>query len=279
MKIIKNIRIQGSRQRDIYIDLFVPETKIKAPVIVFSHGFKGFKDWGHFNLLAKNFCRENFIYMKFNFSYNGTNSDHLDDVYDKEAFGQNNLSTELNDLGCIIDFIFSQNFPAKEGFNSELYLIGHSRGGAISILKAAEDRRVKKVLTLAAVNQFGKFFSEAIVNEWKLKGVHYVENARTKQHYPMYFQYIEDLERNAERLNVNEALNKMKAALLIIHGTKDEAVNVKSAYKIKEMKPEAELILIDNANHTFGAKHPWDSDELPDYTKFWFEKAIAFFRL
>lgn len=279
MKIFKNISIEGSRNKKIGLDIFIPETNYKKhPVVIFAHGFKGFKDWGHFNLLAKKFCESGFIFLKFNFSYNGTSIAHPDELVDSESFGQNNLSTELKDLGCVIDFVFSNQFPSGEIFNSQLFLMGHSRGGAIVLLKAAIDERVKKVVSLASVNQFGHFFSAEILEQWKLTGVQYVENARTKQLLPMYYQYIDDLKMNKEILNVPLAIKKMNAELLIIHGTSDDAVNVKCAFEIKDWKPDAELMIIENANHTFGAKHPWVSNELPTETKLWFERALTFFQ-
>lgn len=279
MKIFKNIIIEGSRNKKTSLDVFIPEVNSKKlPVIIFVHGFKGFKDWGHFNLLAKRFCENEFVFLKFNFSYNGTSIAKPDEIVDSESFGQNNISTELNDLGCVIDYVFSNYFPAKNIFNSKIFLIGHSRGGAIALLKAHEDKKIKKVVSLASVNQFGNFFSAEITNEWELKGVHYVENARTKQVLPMYYQYMDDLKKNQEILNVPLAIKKMSAELLIVHGTNDDAVNSKRAYEIKDWKPDAELMIIENGNHTFGAKHPWISNELPPETELWFERAITFFQ-
>ena len=34
------------------------------PVVVFVHGFKGFKDWGHFPLLADFFAAQGFVFVK-----------------------------------------------------------------------------------------------------------------------------------------------------------------------------------------------------------------------
>lgn len=48
------------------------------------------------------------------------------------------------DLGCVIDFIVSTENLAEEIDSDKLFLIGHSRGGAITLLKVAEDSRIKK---------------------------------------------------------------------------------------------------------------------------------------
>ncbi|MCA9750036.1 MAG: hypothetical protein KC414_13080, partial [Romboutsia sp.] len=50
---------------------------------------------------------------------------------------------------------------------------------------------------------------------------------------------------------------------LIIHGTADEAVGFSHAQRLKNWNAKAELHLIENANHVFGAKHPYADNHLP----------------
>lgn len=57
-------------------------------------------------------------------------------------YGNNNFSIELDDLGLVIDYIESAA-GQYEGNKNEIYLIGHSRGGGIAILKTYEDSRIK----------------------------------------------------------------------------------------------------------------------------------------
>ena len=47
-----HIIIRGSGKNDILIDVtFLKKSNLKE-VVIFSHGFKGFKDWGPFNHAA-----------------------------------------------------------------------------------------------------------------------------------------------------------------------------------------------------------------------------------
>lgn len=66
------------------------------PVIVFNHGFKGFKDWGPFNIIADKFAEAGFIFVKMNFSHNGITPDKPNDFTDLEAFANNNFCIELD---------------------------------------------------------------------------------------------------------------------------------------------------------------------------------------
>ena len=112
-----------------------------APLIIFAHGFKGFKDWGHFNLLSKAFSEKGFHFLKFNFSCNGGTIENPIDFPDLEAFGNNTFSQEQEDLQIVINWAFDYLQP------SSVILMGHSRGGGATIIKAANDNRISKLIT------------------------------------------------------------------------------------------------------------------------------------
>ena len=69
---LQNIAIAGSANKHILLDVFYNNTGVAKPIVIFSHGFKGFKDWGHFETVAKQFADAGFVFIKFNFSHNGT---------------------------------------------------------------------------------------------------------------------------------------------------------------------------------------------------------------
>jgi len=64
MLIEKNIVIDGKHGKPIVLDFGYKISETKKPVIVFAHGFKGFKDWGHFNELMEHFIAGMSNYMK-----------------------------------------------------------------------------------------------------------------------------------------------------------------------------------------------------------------------
>lgn len=278
MQVIKNIVIKGSQQRDISLDVYFKSTNVPKQVIIFSHGFKGFKDWGHFDLLAQTFAEANFVFVKFNFSYNGTTKEHPVDFSDLEAFGNNNYTIELNDLGNVIDWVVSTEILANEIDIEQLNLLGHSRGGGITILKACEDNRVNKIVTWAAVIDFIKRMKEYDLKEWKEKSVLYSMNTRTNQQMPLYYQFYENLSENIERLDIIAAAKKLSIPFLIIHGTEDEAVPFEEAQALHNCCKHSELFLIEGAGHTFGAKHPFEGHVLPAHSEIAVKKTIDFLK-
>ena len=276
MKNINNIEVKGKHNKPIVTDVFYKETNQPKKIIIFCHGYKGFKDWGAWNIMAENFANAGFFFIKFNFSHNGGTVDNPIDFPDLEAFGTNNYTKELDDLETVIDWI-SGNSDFKNEINLEaISLIGHSRGGGIVLLKANEDNRIKKVITLAGVCDFEKRTATiGDLEQWKKDGVKYVLNGRTKQQMPHFYQFYEDFVKNKERFNVKKAAENLKIPQLIIHGDADTSVLIDEAENLHKWNPKSEYQIIENTNHVFNTSHPWKekmvSKELEIIVKFCIE--------
>lgn len=268
--------IQGSAGKPITADISYFANGIKKPVIIFCHGFKGFKDWGHFNLVAKEFAESGFVFVKFNFSHNGTTPEQPLDFADLDAFGQNNFSKELNDLGAVIDFVCGANPFTHEMNTQQLFLCGHSRGGGIVLMKSAEEKRIAKSVTWASIGETEKRMHPAQLEEWKTKGVVYVENARTKQSMPLCFQFHEDYVNNRNRQNLELVAEKITIPVLLMHGEADETVNLTEAQLLHRKIAGSELYIVQNGDHSFGGKHPYQEHRLPLQSMEVIPRMIAF---
>ena len=268
MQIEKNIILHRSDNKPILIDAFYSKELTDQAIIIFCHGYKGFKDWGAWNIMATEFAKAGFCFIKFNFSHNGGTMHDPIDFPDLEAFGNNNYTKELNDLNDVISW--SQDY-----FNDNLHvdttninIIGHSRGGGIAIIKASEDNRINKVITLASVSDFGSRSSTSgdLLN-WEKTGVKFVLNGRTNQQMPHYYQFYEDFKANEERLHIQSAERRLRVPHLIIHGTKDNSIDIIEARKLHQWNPKSKLLEIDGADHVFNTKHPWDNANLSSELK------------
>ena len=253
--------IPGANGRNMLADLTYDLRDKEAPLIIFAHGFKGFKDWGTHNLVAQYFAELGFRFLKFNFSHNGTTPEHPVDFVDLEAFSDNTFSIELEDLNLVIDFAASgANFlPVKT-----VFLIGHSMGGGISIIKTAEDERIAKLITWAAVADFRNLWPKEAEAQWRLTNVLHFPNSRTNQQMPVKATLLDDLDQNAKRLNIFLAAAEINQPWLIVHGDADPTVNISHAFELKKHQLNAELVIIPEANHTFNSGHPYFENELPE---------------
>ena len=278
MQISTNIIINGSKGKPIGLDVFYKETGKPKPIVIFVHGFKGFKDWGHFNEIAKTFAKAGFVFVKFNFSYNGTTPNNPLVFDDLEAFGNNNYIIELDDLGLVIDWISTNESLAKETNPESIHLIGHSRGGGIVVLKGAEDKRITKITTWAAVSDFINRNNQNTIKLWKEKGVVHTYNMRTEQQMPLYYQFYETIQTNKERLNIVKAAKQLTIPFLIVHGTADNAVSFNDAEELHRACKQSNLLVIENGDHTFGAKHPFNNTVFPEHANTVIQHTIDFFK-
>ena len=277
---MKNIKkesfiIENPLTRNFLADAHFPEDNNRLPLIIFAHGYKGYKDWGAWDLMAEKFAEAGYYFVKFNFSHNGTTLEHPRDFADLEAFGQNNFSKEMLDYEAVINFFVKQ--PQVDV--NRIAIIGHSRGGGITVIKAFEDDRVKALVTLAGVSNFSyRFPSDERMEDWKNKSVMYSENKRTHQNMPHFYQFYEDYKANEDRFNIQYAAQHLQKPFLILHGTEDEAVKEKEANLLYQWCKTSELHLLENAGHTFGAKEPWPEEQLPSDLQKATEISINFFK-
>lgn len=277
-KVYKNISLKGKHSREILVDAFVPESDQALPVVIFSHGFKGFKDWGPFNTIAEMFAEAGFAFIKFNFSFNGTTAEEPLEFADLEAFGNNNFTKELDDLEHVIEWVMAEKqlFKAQ---TDKISLLGHSRGGGITILKAAEHNNIASLATWAAVADFSRFITGQDIEDWKNSGVHFIENTRTGQMMPLYLQLYHDYFENHERLQIKSAMNRINKPVLLVHGTEDETVSISHGQELQRQNPEwARLIVIQGGDHTFGAGHPFLSELLPPQFQQVVIETVRFFK-
>jgi pimeloyl-ACP methyl ester carboxylesterase len=272
------LTIDGKHSRPITLDVTYLDKVTNLPIVIFCHGFKGFKDWGTFNRMAEIFAQNKFFFVKFNFSHNGTSVSDFSDIHDAEAFGNNNFEIEMDDLDCVINWLEKEDNPFRNYFNvNDINLIGHSRGGGIAMLKTTEDSRIKKVAAWASLNDFEKYMYLSDPVKWKETGVSYVQNSRTGVTLPLYYQFYENFYKHQARFDIKENLMKLDKPILLLHGTSDETVSINDAQWIYDNLDHTILVKIENGNHTFGASHPWSKENLPENLSFAIEETIEFF--
>jgi len=279
MKIIRNILIKGQHQKPILTDLFYKKNNTPKPVVIFVHGYKGFKDWGAWNLMAEKFAENDCLFIKFNFSHNGGTVEQPIDFPDLEAFGNNNFIIELDDFQSVIDWVLTNKELENEINVDNITLMGHSRGGGITILKANEDERITTVITLGSVCDFGSRFPIGVELEgWKNQDIAYVFNSRTHQQMPHRYQLYKNFKSNERRLTIKNVVENLSARQLIIHGMNDETVPLKEAENLHQWNPKSELFTINHSTHMFNTSHPWQKKELPESLSLAIEKSLTFIK-
>lgn len=277
MKKLQNISIPN-QPLNILADLYYKEQNSRE-LVVFCHGFKGFKDWGAWHLVAEAFADAGFIFLKFNFSQNGIGLTDHQNFTRLELFEQNNYSKEMEDLHTLIEWTKSNSYKEQElPTFDKIFVVGHSRGGGIALLSAFENEHISKVATWASIANFDRFGSLENLAKWKAEGTKNFYNSRTNQDMKIAYQFYEDFDLKRARFDLERVATNLNKPVLLIHGKEDDAVGFSHAQRLKNWHSAASLVLIEEANHVFGAKHPFLEKELPLALKETVVKTIEFFR-
>jgi fermentation-respiration switch protein FrsA (DUF1100 family) len=178
------------------------------------------------------------------------------------------VSREVEDLENVLDWIHDRNDILKE----QIGVVGLSLGGAVTLLTAAKDKRIKVVCTWSSPADLRLFkdnakdiFREADFD--KLMSKDYIDLLSGDRVGRVFL--IDALEKN-----VLEAVAKISPRpLLIVHGTKDQKVPFSHAKKLFNAAGEPkEKFYVDGADHTYDR---WDWQwQVINYTVGFFERNL-----
>jgi uncharacterized protein len=240
----------------ILIDVRAGGRASSRPSVLVLHGFKGFKDWGMFPHLAERLALAGCTAVSPNLS--GSGVDDAGEFTLPHRFGHNTFSAELQDAGRVVDALMQGELGVPPP--SSLGVVGHSRGGGIAVLQAAQDTRIRALVTWSAISRVERWPQEERAS-WREAGHTEIKNVRTGQVLPLYTDVLDDIEQNAEALDIETAAGRITAPWLIVHGTEDESVGFSEAEALKAASSgtKTRLLAVERGGHTFGATHPWRS--------------------
>lgn len=258
-------------------DFFYKDFSEKKPLIIISHGFKAHKDWGFFPYTAQKFCDANFLVITFNFSMNGFDNSSNSFKY-VEKFAHNTVSLEIKDLENLIEFLSNKSrlsFQLDKFWNKELYLLGHSRGAAISLIVAKKNLNITKLALWNPIATFDRWTARQ-KEIWQEKGFLEFKDNSLNLNLKIDIKYLKDIQNN--EYNLIKAINLIKKPLLLLYCEQDKIVK-KSEFEqlINNIESKFKYIVnIPNTGHTFGISEKMQkSTEQLDYA---INKTIEFFK-
>ena len=249
-------------KRIIRGDLFASRGKSRGTLII-CHGFKGFKDWGMFPYIATQLATSLNV-MTFNFSHNGI-GEELTAFTELEKFAKNTFSREVEDLAFLVEKIRAgELLPEYDIEASPLFLLGHSRGGGISLIYALDHPdHVKGVISWNGSVHLDKMFDEETKAEMREKGRATIRNARTNQDMPLHVEILDDLERHKERFNIVERVKDAQVPIVLIQGTEDMPALREGSAQLVRRNSAISWKHIADGNHTFNTVHPFQGTTEP----------------
>ncbi|MEX0723322.1 MAG: alpha/beta hydrolase [Gracilimonas sp.] len=284
---ISSGQVESSEGLPIRYDLYSPISRnsLSFPVLIFLHGFKGFKDWGPFPDVCEEMARAGFGVVAMNFSLNGIGENKTEftelDLFERETFSQ-----DLNDIGTVIEALQKGEISDNHSsLNTDVIgLLGHSRGGHTAIAAAVEYDPVQCLVTWSAVADYRERWTDQMKKDWEKQGYTEIENSRTGQKMKVGKVVYDDSIDNADRVIAIERVKELRIPTLFIHGRDDESVSYTDSEKL-HIACEArdkELRFVSNGTHTYGAIHPFEDQDFPkpfsevlDWTEGWFVEHLG----
>lgn len=228
-----------------------PPADLSPAAVVLCHGFRAYKDWGFLPFLAASIAGDGIGTANFSFSGSGV-ADRDGAFSEPDRFRKNTYAAELTDLERVVEWV--ERRVGRDGPPVRLGLAGHSRGGAIAILHASRDPRVRCVATLAAPSAI-MVWPDDHWGAWRRGDPARVYDFRTRRELLLGPEILEDIERNRERYDLARATRALEAPLLVVQGDRDQAVPPEEgrALAAHGLSASTEFRLIEGAGHSFQA--------------------------
>ena len=238
----------------ILIDVRSASRTAPQPAVLIVHGFKGFKDYAFLPPIAERLSRAGFTAVSL--SVSGSGVDEHGDFSWLDRFARNTYTREVGDIELVISKLLAGELGSVPP--TSVGIIGHSRGGGVTLCVARETPAVQAVVTWAPISTIRRY-SDAEVALWRRLGTIEIVNARTGQQLPMHYEIVEDALAHADRFDIRKAAAVLERPWLLLHGTDDETVPIAEAHELAGLAadPRFESHFIQGAGHTFGARHPW----------------------
>jgi fermentation-respiration switch protein FrsA (DUF1100 family) len=204
---------------------FHPGRQVGGPLVVIGHGVTGHKDRPFLVALAEGLARAGIGALRISFSGNAGSEGRFED---------SNISKEVDDLGAVLDAL-----PGRT-----LAYAGHSMGGAVGVIRASRDPRIRLLVSLAAVVHTRAFaertFGELTPGTGLMLG---------KPGCVLSQAYLDDL---GSIGSVVDQAGEIGVPWLFVHGARDALVPIDDTYDAyTRARAKKELVVLEQADHVF----------------------------
>lgn len=212
--------------------LHLPNKKTKKAVIV-CHGFGANKNSLWIPKLCHALAKEGYCALRFDFAGNGKS---------EGEFSESDCEKEKQDLSFAIKFMREKKY-------STIATIGHSMGGTVALMNTANNaHEIKAVIAIAAAIHTKKVEDKILTpkekKELHTKGQIRIHTGDT--HHTLKKSFFCAFEKQ----KVLKGVQKIKAPILLIHGSEDHTIPLQESESAKKEVPRLKLTVIDGGSHT-----------------------------
>jgi uncharacterized OsmC-like protein/alpha/beta superfamily hydrolase len=226
---MRKFTFTGSQGHELAARLDMPSGPVRAHAL-FAHCFTCGKDLQPANRIAKTLNDAGIAVLRFDFTGLGKSGGEFENT---------NFSSNVADLVAAADHM-------RETLAAPTLMIGHSLGGAATLLAAAEVPEVKAVATIGAPSNATNVLKQFQCDLDKIEADGEAEVSLAGRPFKIRKQFVED----ARGANVADTVAKLKRALLILHAPLDDTVAISHAGEIfAAAKHPKSFISLDKADH------------------------------
>ena len=232
--------------------LEAPEDHDGHRLVILLHGFTSSKDRPHNIRTAAAMRDAGFATLRFDLYGHGESGGE---------FRKHTLFKWISNTLAVI------HWAEEQGFD-ELYLSGHSQGGLVAALAAGmEPDRIRGLILRAPA-----FMIPQSAREGNMLGRPF-----DPDRIPNVIGTIKELEldgdyiRVAQMIHVEDAVDRFRGPVLILHGDRDDTVPLKDSQKYSERYENCDLIVLPGETHHFD-QHP---DRAENLIRGWMNELIA----
>ncbi|MDX1620422.1 MAG: alpha/beta hydrolase [Nitriliruptorales bacterium] len=253
MATTRDLTFPGSTGAELRGVLHVPDDRARGSVLL-AHCFTCSKDLHTMTRLARGLSEAGYAVLRFDFTGLGDSGGE---------FSDKTLSHNVRDLTAAATALI------KEGFGP-CGLLGHSLGGAASLLAAKRLKTVRSVVVLGAPASPDHLRHLFVDHEQEIRREGQAVVAIGGRPFPISKEFIEDLERHDEAGDVAE----LGRPLLVVHAVDDEVVEVDEGERIfgAATQPKGFHPLIDG-DHLVTDRHV--ADEVLQVVRQWFDRTLS----
>ncbi|HET6146577.1 MAG TPA: alpha/beta fold hydrolase [Polyangia bacterium] len=199
--------------------------RFDGPIVVIGHGVTGHKDRPFLVALGEGLARMGIAALRISFSGNAGSEGRFED---------SNISKEVEDLGAVLDAL-----PGRA-----IAYAGHSMGGAVGVIRASRDPRIRLLVSLAAIVHTQAFVERAFGNLTPGAGLMFGKpGCVLSQAYLDDLRGIGSVIRQAEEITV---------PWLFVHGARDALVPIQDTRDAHgRTRAPKQLVVLDEADHVF----------------------------
>lgn len=167
-------------------------------LVILGHGLTGNKDRPHLVALAEGLSALGWPCLRLSYSGNGGSDGE---------FVNSCITRQVGDLQSVFDAVPD---------DVQITYVGHSMGGAVGVLTAARDLRIRVLVSLAGMTHTADFVEREFGDVTPDQGVMWED-----ENFPLSSNFVNDLRNIGDTLSAAEAVTQ---PWLLIHGDLDDII-------------------------------------------------------